>query len=79
VAQQTTGRSSTIAGRTPRHPGDAVSQRKRQCVEEIIGWLNTIGLRRMVRHRGVARVGWLFTVAAAVYNLVRRRTLAAAA
>jgi transposase len=79
VAQHSTGRSSAIDGRTTRHPGDAVSQRKRNGVEEICGWLKTVGLLRKVRHRGMARVGWMFTCAAAVYNLVRMRTLAAAA
>jgi transposase len=79
VAQHTTRRSSAIEGRTTRHPGSAVSQRKRTCVEEIFGWLQTVGLLRKTRHRGVARVGWLFTFAAAVYNLVRMRTLAAVA
>jgi transposase len=79
VAQNTTGRSSAIDGRTTRHPGYAVSQRKRKCVEEIFGWMKTIGLLRKIRYRGVARIGWMFTFAAAVYNLVRMRTLAAVA
>jgi hypothetical protein len=79
VAQTTSGRSSAIDGRTTRHPGYAVSQRKRKGVEEIFGWLKTVGLLRKVRHRGIARVGWIFTVAAAVDNLVRMRTLAAVA
>lgn len=79
VAQHTTGRSSAIDGRTTHHPGYAISQRKRKQVEEIFGWLKTVGLVRKVRHRGVARVGWMFTFAAAVYNLVRMRTLAAVA
>ncbi len=79
VAQNTSGRSSAIDSRTTRHPGYAVSQRKRKCVEEIFGWLKTVGLLRKARHRGVARVGWMFTFAVAVYNLVRMRTLAAVA
>jgi transposase len=79
VAQNTTGRSSAIDGRTTRHPGYAVSQRKRKCVEEIFGWMKTIGLLRKTRYRGMARRGWMFTFAAAVYNLVRMRTLAAVA
>lgn len=79
VAQNTAGRSSAIDGRTTRHPGSAISQRKRTYVEEILGWLKTVGRLRKVRHRGVARVGWMFTCAAAVYNLVRMRTLAAVA
>jgi transposase len=79
VAQNTSGRSSAIDGRTTRHPGYAVSQRKRKSVEEIFGWMKTVGLLRKTRHRGLARVGWMFTFAAAVYNLVRMRTLAAVA
>jgi transposase len=79
VAQNATGRSSAIDCRTTRHPGYAVSQRKRKCVDEIFGWMKTVGLLRKTRYRGVARVGWMFTFAAAVYNLVRMRTLAAVA
>jgi transposase len=79
VAQHTNGRASAIDGRTTCHPGYAVSQRKRKGVEEIFGWMKTVGLVRKTRHRGVARVGWMFTFAAAVYNLVRLRTLTAAA
>ena len=52
-----------------------LSQRKRKRVEEIFGWLKTVGLLRKTRYCGVARVGWMFTFAAAVYNLVRMRTL----
>jgi transposase len=77
VAQHTSGRSSAIAGRTTRHPGYTVRQRKRTCIEEIFGWMKTVGLLRKPRHRGMARVGWMFTCAAAVYNLGRMRTLAA--
>jgi len=67
---------STIDGRTTRHPGYKVSQRRRKRVEEIFGWLKTVGLMRKTRHRGVARVGWMFTFATAVYNLIRMRNLA---
>ena len=66
VAQHTTNRASAIDGRTTRHPGYAVSQQKRKRVEEIFGWLKTVGLLRKVKLRGVRRVGWLFTFAAAV-------------
>ena len=75
VAQNTTHRRSAIDGRTTRHPGYAVSQQKRKLVEEIFGWLKTVALLRKTRHRGVRRVGWMFTFAAAVYNLVRIRNL----
>jgi transposase len=77
VAQNTTQRSSAIDGRTTRHAGYARSQHKRKRVEEIFGWIKTVGLMRKTRHRGLARVGWMFTFTAAVYNLVRIRNLAA--
>ncbi len=77
VAQHTTNRASAIDGRTTRHPGYTVSQQKRKRVEEIFGWLNTVALLRKVKLRGVRRVRWLFTFAAAAYNLVRIRNLVA--
>src|SRR5574341_2326564 len=66
VAQNTSKRSSAIDERTTRHAGYAESQKKRKRVEEIFGWLKTVGLMRKTRHRGVRRVGWMFTFAAAV-------------
>lgn len=69
---------SMIDKRTTRHPGYAVSQRKRKRVEEIFGWLKTVGLMRKTRHRGAERVGWMFTLSAAAYNLIRIRNLSAA-
>jgi IS5 family transposase len=79
VAQHTTRRASAIDGRTTRHPGYAVSQQRRKRVEEVFGWFKTVGLLRKVKLRGVRRVGWLFTFAAAAYNLVRIRNLVAGA
>jgi transposase len=76
VAQNMTGRRSAIDARTTRHRGYAISQRARKRVEEVFGWMKTIGLMRKTRHRGVARVSWMFTLTAAVYNLVRLRNLA---
>ena len=75
VAQNTTNRASAIDGRTTRHEGYVVSQRRRKRVEEIFGWLKTVGLMRKTRHRGTRRVDWMFTFALAAYNLVRLRTL----
>ena len=77
VAQNNKNRSSAIDERTTRHGGYEISQRKRKRVEEVFGWLKTIGLMRQTRHRGKERVGWMFTLAAAVYNLVRIRNLTA--
>src|SRR5579863_787689 len=69
---------SAIDGRTTRHGGYEVSQRKRKRIEECFGWLKTIALMRKVRHRGLEKVSWVFTFAAAAYNLVRMRKLALA-
>jgi IS5 family transposase len=70
---------SAIDARTTRHAGYGVSQRKRKRVEEVFGWLKTIALLRQTRFRGRERVSWMFTFAAAVYNLVRIRNLTAQA
>ena len=78
VAQNTSNRSSAIDRRTTRHAGYGVSQWKRKRVEEIFGWLKTVGLLRKTRHRGRARVNWMFIFGLAVYNLVRIRNLAEA-
>jgi transposase len=66
---------SALDRRTTRHPGYAVSQRVRKRVEEIFGWMKTIGGLRKLRHRGAARVAWHFLFVAAAYNLVRLRNL----
>jgi hypothetical protein len=69
---------SAIDGRTTRHPGYAISQRKRKRIEECFGWLKTIALLRKLRHLGVCKVDWIFNFACAAYNLVRMRNLTTA-
>lgn len=78
VAQNDTNRRSAIDGRTTRHAGYEVSQLKRKRIEEIFGWLKTVGGLRKLRHRGLDQVAWMVTFAVAVYNLVRIRNLEAA-
>ena len=75
VAQNTVGRASAIDDRTTRHAGYQVSQRKRKLVEQVFGWMKTVGGLRKTRHRGVPLVEWVFTLTAAIYNLVRIRNL----
>jgi len=75
VAQNNTHRKSASDGRTTRHAGYQVSQQKRKRIKEIFGWLKTVGLLRKLRHRGTARVNWIFIFATAAYNLVRMRKL----
>ena len=76
VAQKV--RHSAIDGRTTRHAGYAVSQRKRKLVEQVFGWMKTVGGLRKLRHRGGELVDWIVTFAAAAYNLVRIRNVEAA-
>jgi len=66
---------SAIDGRTTRHEGYRVSQRKRKRIEEVFGWMKTVGTLRKTRHRGLQTVRWVFTFTAAAYNLVRMRNL----
>ena len=70
-------RGSAIDGRTPRHAGYAVSQRRRKLVEEPFGWMKTVGGLAKLRHRGKAKLAAIYTFTCAAYNLVRLRTLLA--
>ena len=71
VAQNTTNRRSAIDRRTTRHGGYPVSQRIRKRIEEAFGWIKTVAGQQKTKFRGVDRVGWAFSFAAAAYNLVR--------
>jgi transposase len=78
AAQNTKRRGgSTLDERTTRHPGYEISQRKRKLVEEIFGWLKTIGPMRKIKYKGLALGGWIFTFSNAVYNLIRIRNIIA--
>ena len=72
-----TGRpgGSAVDARTTRHAGYDVSQKRRKRIEECFGWLKDIALLRKLKHRGLFKVAWIFTFAAAAYNLVRMRKL----
>ena len=78
VAQNSSGRRSAIDGRTTRHKGYAVSQRIRKRIEEPFGWIKSAAGFRQAKHRGRDRVGWMFTLKAAAYNLIRLPKLLAA-
>ena len=72
-------RRTSIDARTTRHPGYAVSLRLRKRIEEVFGWIKSIGGFAKTRHRGTARVNWMFALNAAAYNLVRLPKLMAVA
>ena len=71
VAQNTSGRRSAIDKRTTRHPGYDASQRIRKRIEEVFGWTKTVAGMRKTKLRGLPKVDWAFTFAAAAYNLIR--------
>ncbi len=71
VAQNTSRRRSAIDRRTTRHPGYDISQRIRKRIEEVFGWAKTVAGLRKMRHRGLPKVDWQFTLAMAAYDLVR--------
>ncbi len=72
-------RRSALDGRTTRHPGYAISLRVRKRIEEVFGWIKTTAGLRKTRHRGTEKVNWMFTFAAAAYNIVRLPKLMVAA
>ena len=75
VAQNDQRRRSAIDDRTTTHVGYEISQRKRKAVEQVFGWGKTVGPIRKTKYRGRDRVGWMFTLTQAAYNLVRMRNL----
>jgi len=70
-------KQSAIDDRTTRHAGYATSQQRRKLVEQVFGWMKTVGGLRKLRHCGGELVDWNVTFAAAAYNLIRMRTLLA--
>jgi Transposase DDE domain len=77
VTQNNKRRRSAIDGRTIRHDGYKVSQRVRKRIEEVFGWMKMVGGQRETRDRGTAKLGWMFTLSAAAYNLIRMPKLLA--
>jgi transposase len=76
VAQTTDPRrASAINGRTTRHAGYAISQRFRKRIEEVWGWMKTIGGFRRTRFRGQQRTEAAAFMVGAAYNLVRMSNL----
>jgi transposase len=67
---------SAIDGRTTRHAGYGMSQRKRKCIEQCFGWGKVVGPIRQVMVQGLDKVDQLLTLTMAAYNLTRLRTLA---
>jgi transposase len=73
-----TGRKggSAIDGRTTRHQSYTISQRIRKRIEEIFGWVKTVGGFKKTRYRGSQRTQLAAWWVGAAYNLVRMAKLA---
>lgn len=71
-------RRSAVDARTTSPPGYAVSQRKRKLIEEVWGWMKTVGGFRKSRFIGKARTAMAAFLVAAAYNLLRITKLQAA-
>jgi transposase len=69
-------RWSIVDKRTTRHAGYQFSQRVRKRIEEIFGWVKTVGGCRKLRYKGVERNQLWAELTAAAYNLVRMAKLA---
>ena len=69
---------SAIDGRTTRHEGYRLSQRTRKRIEEVFGWVKTVGGGKKLRYRGVDRNRFWVEMTTAGYNLVRLSKLTAA-
>ncbi len=76
VAQNITAhRGSAIDRRTAGRPTYAVGQRVRKRVEEIFGWIKTVGGGRKLRYIGLQRNQLWAELTASAYNLVRMAKL----
>jgi hypothetical protein len=72
VAQNITKhRGSNIDGPTTRHAGYRTRQVIRKRIEEANRWIKEVAGMAKTKHCGLARVGWMFTLKAAAYNMVR--------
>lgn len=70
---------TAIDGRTTRHARVCGKHEKRKRVEEILGWMKTVGWLRKARYKGLEKNDRLVTLSSAAYNLVRMRNLGLAA
>jgi len=66
---------SALDARTTRQPGYTISQRIRKRVEEVFGWMKTVGNFRRTRYKGRERTHCAAYFVGAAYNMVRMARL----
>lgn len=75
IAEVKNRKTSGLDGRTTRHEGYAISQKIRKRVEEIFGWMKTVGGLRKTRFKGIERTQEYAFMVGAAYNLIRMSKL----
>ena len=75
VAQNKSGCQSAVPDRIADSEGYALSQQKRELIEQGFGWAKTVEHMRQVLVSGIKKVDQLFVLTMAGYNLTRLRSL----
>jgi IS5 family transposase len=75
VAMNDSRRRSAIDGRTTRHVGYGISQTIRMRIEQVFGWVKSVGGLRRSRFRGKRRTQLAAYMVGAAYNLLRLNKL----
>jgi len=70
-------KGTAIDGRTTRHDSYKRSIKDRKKIEEFFGWAKVIAGFRKLRHVGLEKINFYFTLAAGVFNLVKLRNIVA--
>jgi transposase len=71
VSRRGVPRKTAVDRRTTRHPGYAISQRIRKRIEEIFGWVKSIGGLDQLKVRGIEKAKAAFILGLAAYDLTR--------
>ena len=71
ISRHGVARKTAVDGRTTRHPGYSISQCIRKWIEEIFGWVKSVGGLDQLKVRGIAKANTTFILALAAYDLIR--------
>src|SRR5580700_9863154 len=71
ISRNGISRKTAVDRRTARHPGYPISQCIRKRIEEIFGWVKSIGGLDQLKVRGIEKARTAFILALAAYDLIR--------
>lgn len=69
-------RGTAVDGRTTRHATYTQSMKDRKKIEEFFGWAKVIAGFRKLRHVGLEKIRFYFSLAAGCFNLIKLKNLA---